>query len=524
MTPMPCTPFRTRPSWRRFARQVALAVAALLPGAALADAVLHAFNWRYDDVAARAAEIRQLGYAGVLVSSPLKTEGPQWWARYQPQDYRVIDSPLGDTEAFERMSAALELRGIRLYADLVLNHMANESSQRSDLDYPSARVRAQYAADPARWQRQRLFGDLSQPLFTAADFHPAVCITNYSSVAEVQTGRLCGGAGDTGLPDLQGSPRVIAAQRQYVAALIALGVDGFRLDAAKHMTLAHVGAVLDPGLLAGRRVYGEIITGGGRGNVEHDIFLVPWLQQTPLSAYDFPLFHRLRSAFGFGGDLSTLLTAQAEGQAIDPQRAWTFAVNHDLPLNGIFRGLIMDATDETLAWAWLFARGEGTPLLYSDNNESGDGRWRDLYRRPDIAAMLAFHNTMAGEPMAMVSSSACHLLFRRGTRGLVGINKCGEPRALSVDVDAHALRAPGQFREALTGAVMTLRGGDVTVTLPPRSARLWRFDAEASRCPRGADKTPSRCTQGGAEPRSAPRRESREPAREPTRERAARVH
>ena len=499
-----------RPSSRlhRAAAALVLSLLALAPAAASAEAILHAFNWRYDEVTARAAEIRELGYAGVLVSSPLKTEGPQWWARYQPQDYRVIDSPLGDTEAFERMSAALELRGLRLYADLVLNHMANEASQRSDLDYPSARVRAAYAADPARWQRQRLFGDLSQPLFTAEDFHPAFCIANYNSVTEVQTGRLCGGSGDTGLPDLKGSAKVIDVQRQYVAALIALGVDGFRLDAAKHMTLAHVNAVLDPALLGDRRVFGEIITGGGQGNTEYAIFLVPWLQQTPLSAYDFPLFHRVRQAFGFGGDLSILVNAQADGQSIDPRRAWTFAVNHDIPLNGIFRGQIMDATDETLAWAWLFARGEGTPLLYSDNNESGDNRWRDLYRRSDIAAMLGFHNALAGEPMVMVSQSACHLLFRRGTRALVGINKCGEPRTLAIDPDRHPLRAPSRFRDALSTHTLAVDGGAMSVDLPPRSARLWRFDADASRCgPRRLrSKDPARCTQGPeASPTAAPR-------------------
>jgi alpha-amylase len=475
---------------RRALRSAALVAVALLPATAAAEAILHAFNWRYADVEARAAEIRQLGYAGVLVSPPLKSEGAAWWARYQPQDYRVIDSPLGDTESFERMSAALELRGVKLYADLVLNHMANEADQRSDLDYPSARVRSAYASDPARWQRQRLFGDLSQPLFVATDFHPAFCIANYNNVGEVQSGRLCSGGGDPGLPDLQGSAKVIGAQRQYVAALIALGADGFRLDAAKHMTLAHVNAIFDPALLGGRKVFGEIITGGGTGNTEYAIFLQPWLQQTPLSAYDFPLFHRLRQAFGFGGDLSILTTAQADGQSIDPSRAWTFAVNHDIPLNGIFRGLIMDATDETLAWAWLFASGRGTPLLYSDNNESGDNRWRDLYRRPDIAAMLGFHNALAGEPMAMVSSSNCHLLFRRGDRALVGINKCGEPRTLAVDPEAHPLRSASPFRDVLSTHVLAVSGSPLVIELPPRSARLWLHAPE--RCGSGKDRM-ARC-------------------------------
>jgi hypothetical protein len=113
--------------------------------------------------------------------------------------------------------------------------------------------------------------------------------------------------------------------------------------------------------------------------------------------------------------------------------------------------------------------------------------------------MLGFHNALAGEPMRMVSQSNCHLLFRRGDRALVGINKCGEPRTLAVDIEAHPLRAPGRFRDALSDHVLAVTGGTLAVELPPRSARLWRFDTEASGCgPRRLrDKVPQRCTQGG---------------------------
>jgi alpha-amylase len=98
----------------------------------------------------------------------------------------------------------------------------------------------------------------------------------------------------------------------------------------------------------------------------------------------------------------------------------------------------------------------------------------------------------------MVSQSACHLLYRRGNRALVGINKCAEPRTLAVDVEAHPLRAPGRFRDALSTHVLAVNGGPLSVELPPRAARLWRFDPEASGCgPRHLrDKTRQRCTQG----------------------------
>ncbi|MCZ8318627.1 MAG: alpha-amylase family glycosyl hydrolase [Silanimonas sp.] len=488
-----------------------LGLATALP--ARAEVLLHAFNWRYADVAARAAEIKTLGYGGVLVAPPLKSEGSAWWARYQPQDYRVIDHPLGNTEDFIRMSAALEARGLTLHADLVLNHMANEAAQRPDLGYPGTRVRGVYASNPGYWDRQRLWGDLGVDLFTGADFNPAFCITNYNSVVDVQTGRLCSGGGDAGLPDLNSGAHVIAQQRRYLEALVALGVDGFRLDAAKHMPLSHVNTLFAGGIVGSRPVVGELITGGGRGNGEHDLFLAPWMAQTTLGAYDFPLFHHMRQAFGFGGDLSILLTAEADGQALPGGRAWTFAVNHDIPLNGIFRGQIMDATDEALAWAWLITRGSGTPLLYSDNNESGDNRWRDLYRRSDIATLLRFHNAVGDAPMAMLSASACVLFYRRGDIGLVGINKCGEPRDVVLPGDA--LAPSGVYVEGMAGGTLAARGRTVVLSLPPRAARVWLRNRREDTCGTRAEqvKERRRCQAGIGNGEGAPAGTRRDPDR-----------
>jgi len=135
-----------------------------------AQAILHAFNWTYAEVAAKAPEIKALGYASVLVSPPLKSEGSAWWARYQPQDYRLIDSPLGNTEDFRAMAAQLSSNGLQLYADIVVNHMANEAGQRPDLNYPGQRVLDRYASNSAYYERQRLFGDLRENLLTAAIF------------------------------------------------------------------------------------------------------------------------------------------------------------------------------------------------------------------------------------------------------------------------------------------------------------------------------------------------------------------
>ena len=459
-----------------FPRWLTLLVLALAgwPGSAPAEAILHAFNWRYDEIEARAADIAARGYGAVLVAPPLKSEGSAWWARYQPQDYRVIDHPLGNTESLRALANRLRPLGAKLYADIVINHMANEAAQRPDLDYPGQRVLSQYAARPSDFERQRLFGDLDTNLLAAADFHPAGCIQDYFDLRQVQTLRLCGGGGDPGLPDLNDHDRVVAAQRAYLLALKQIGISGFRIDAAKHMGEKHLVRVLDGVIDGGDFVFGELITGGGAGDREYALFLEPWLSRTEWAAYDFPLHAMLRRGFGFGGDLSILADPLAGGQALPGARAVTFAVTHDIPNNQGFRGLLLDPVDETLAYAYLFGRGGGSPLVYSDHNESGDGRWVDAYRREDLTAMIRFHNAVAGEAeQRTLASGACFLAFRRGSLGLVAINKCGHSVEFEVEAGGDKLWQQTPYRDVLSGDTLVLQSRRQRLTLPARSARMW---------------------------------------------------
>ena len=130
-----------------------------------ANTILHAFNWRYSEVTDKAGEIARLGYKMVLVSPPLKSAGEEWWARYQPQDYRIIENPLGNTTDFKKMAQNLYKAGVTVYAEIVLNHMANESSERSDLSFPGKSVLDQYNSNPYLYSTLRLFGDLSTDIF-----------------------------------------------------------------------------------------------------------------------------------------------------------------------------------------------------------------------------------------------------------------------------------------------------------------------------------------------------------------------
>jgi alpha-amylase len=354
--------------------------------------------------------------------------------------------------------------------------MANEAAQRADLNYPGSRVLGVYAGNRTYWSRQRLFGDLNYNFLSVWDFGASACISDYTNVWQVQNWRLCGGGGDVGLPDLVANTWVVSQQQAYLNALKGLGVTGFRIDAAKHMPNSHMNAVLTPAIRSGVHVFGEVITGGGAGELEYDRFLKPYLDGTGHGAYDFPLFAQIRAAFAFGGSLNRLVDPGAFGQALPADRAITFTVTHDIPNNAGFRYLIMDPVDETLAYAYVLGRNGGVPLLYSDNNESGDNRWVNAYRRSDLAQMIRFHNANQGNDMQMLAWSDCHLVFRRGNRGVVGINKCGSTANVPVNMSGSVLWWNVDYRDVLTGSVTRITQANHSFSIPARSARMWMRD------------------------------------------------
>jgi alpha-amylase len=432
---------------------------------------LHAFNWKYAEILEQLDAIRESGYGAILIPPPLYSDpnGGAWWQRYQPKDYRVLLSQLGGKRELELLIAACHGSSppIRVYADLVINHMANES--RPDrLNFPGEVELERYRQNPDLYEKNRLYGDLSVGLFSPWDFNQAGEIegSEWSDRGAVQYQNL------SGLPDLRDSDWVLQQQHLMVEALVDMGFDGFRIDAIKHITERMVDNLADSPELKDKFWFGEVLTGS-----DHDeqVFLWPFLRETWMSAYDFPLFTTIREAFGFGGSLRALVNPENHGNALPWHRAVTFVVTHDIPHNDGFRYGLLDPHDEHLAYAYVLGRDGGVPLIYSDHNESHHGvdrdRWLDAYKRPDIAAMVQFNNAVQGDEMAMLYESDELLIFRRGQRGIVAINKGGFNQ--SVEFSTWGLKNPGTFKDVIHGHEMTLSGNQVILFVPARTAQLW---------------------------------------------------
>lgn len=442
------------------------------------DVILHAFNWSYNQITAAASEIGRLGYGAVLFPPPLYSDehGPEWWQRYQPRDYRVIRSALGNKRELQAAIDALHHAGVRCYADVVFNHMANEFGVRDDpLDFPGRALRERYLRDEEGFAADRLYGDLSEPLFDERSFHPRAGIDDWLDSGEVAHGWL------GGLPDLSLTVWVIKQQIACLQALNEIGFDGYRVDAIKHLAEQHIDLVFRHPVLKGKFVFGEILTFNER---ENRLYLWPALQDAPMSFYDFPLLQTLHGAFSPGGSLQLLVDPARFGRALPWNQSVTFSVTHDVPNNDGFRGMIFDPQDETLANVMVFGRDGGVPMVYSDHAESRatypqDGvRWQELWQRPDIAGMLSFHNAMHGTAERILQATPVALAMCRGDRGLVAINKSAEWQKLSLS--NHGLRS-GDYVCDLHKHVMKVADAGFDLHIPPRQAQLWRWQAQDQR-------------------------------------------
>ncbi len=467
---------------KKMMMDLALLLAGLcaLTPAARADVILHAFEWRYDLITTRAATIQAAGYKAVLVAPPLKSDASNgaWWMRYQPQDYRVIDNYRGNRQQFQAMVKELASRGIAVYADVVLNQMAEE--RYNSTTFPGPNALAAYASNASYWNNQKLFGDLTKNLFTATDFHDPLCITNWYDTSEVIRGRISCST-SPGLPDLKdtvpGENHVNDSRTSYLRALRALGVKGFRIDAAKHMPNGAMAYFFADDVRKDAFIFGEIITGGGVGNAEYDLFLAPYLSQLPqqFRAYDFPLLATVRKAFASGGSLADLAQPDASGKALTDARSVSVVVTHDIPYNDVFRHQIMDVTDEKLAYAYILGRKDGVPMVFDDGYEGrvDGGRWVSQYIAPHIRAGVKFHERVLGQPYEVLASSDCALLFRRGQEGVVGINKCGSATSFTVKT-SEKFYWYRNYRDLISdGNLINITGSSFTFKLPARTARMW---------------------------------------------------
>lgn len=381
-------------------------------------AIFHAFNQNYRDVEKSVCGLANQGYSHVQISPAQKSNSSSiWWARYQPLDYSKIEG-LGTKDDLANLVKTAHRCRVKVIADVVFNHMA-------DLDNGEA------AEDLTKF-----------PNLTPIDFHRGSgnpsrkpCDINYND-GNRSTELNCWLGG---LPDLdQASPNVRKLQKAHLKLLMDLGIDGFRFDAAKHISAQYV------------QEYVNYINQYSKGNdwnyleviEDHDTRAEDYNQIAPVT--DFLLYNSMKDAFSFGGDLRALRIPSA----VNDPRSVTFGRNHDTirALNPQYAiNPYADPTDSFLATAYVLARQNGTPLIFNQDNATTPFIPAGIKFRQTIVQRQTAGRNVKDNVLAVIDSPTA-LMMERGAEGFFVVNKAREQLDIPA-IDLTLTNLEGCYRE-----------------------------------------------------------------------------
>ncbi|WP_033325528.1 alpha-amylase [Streptomyces yerevanensis] len=374
------------------------------PGTKDVTAVL--FEWNFDSVAKECTStLGPAGYGYVQVSPPAEhIQGAQWWTSYQPVSY-AIAGRLGNTADFTDMVTACHNAGVKVVVDTVINHMSAGSgtgtggSSYSKYDYPG--------------------------LYSANDLNDCTStINDYTDRANVQNCEL------VELADLDtGEEYVRSAIAGYMNKLLGHGVDGFRIDAAKHIPAGDLAAIRSR--LSDPDAYWkqEVIHGSGEA-------VQPTEYTGNGDVQEFRYAYDLKRVFN--NENLAYLKNYGEGWGyMSSGVAGVFVDNHDTERNGSTLSY-KDNANYTLANVFMLAYPYGAPDINSgyefSSTDAGppnggtvnacwqDG-WKCQHAWPEIKSMVAFRNATRGEAVSnWWDNGGDAIAFGRGSKGYVAIN------------------------------------------------------------------------------------------------------
>ncbi|MER5745654.1 carbohydrate-binding module family 20 domain-containing protein [Streptomyces sp. NPDC002225] len=448
---------------------------AATPGEKDVTAVL--FEWKFDSVAKACTDsLGPAGYGYVQVSPPQEhIQGGQWWTSYQPVSYKIAGR-LGDRSSFAAMVNTCHAAGVKVVADSVINHMSAGSgtgtggSSYTKYDYPG--------------------------VYSKADMDDCTAqISNYQDRANVQNCELVGLADlDTGEEYVRGR---IAA---YLNDLLSLGVDGFRIDAAKHMPAADLANIKSRLTRPDAYWKQEAIHGAGEA-VQPDEYTGTGDVQ------EFRYARGLKQVLT--GEKLAYLKNYGEGWGFLPSsKAAVFVDNHDTERGGDTLNY-KDGANYTLASVFMLAWPYGSPDVHSgyewSDKDAGppnggtvnacysDG-WKCQHAWREISSMVGFRNAARGQAVTdWWDNGANQIAFGRGAKAYVAINHEGSALTRTFQSSLPA----GDYCDIQSGKGVTVDGsGRFTATLGANTALALQVNART--CSGGGTTEPGTGTSGAS--------------------------
>ncbi|CAO1348163.1 unnamed protein product [Diamesa hyperborea] len=397
------------------------------------EGIVQLFEWRYEDIA-NECEIF-LGpkkFGGVQISPPNENvivPGRPWYERYQPISY-LLNSRSGTERDFLNMTTRCNAVGVRIYSDVVFNHMA--ANQLNDTAIGTGGSKAKPA--------QR---DYPAVPYNVSNFHTLCALIDYQNIYQVRNCEL------VGLHDLNQTLEDTRTKIvQFLNHLIDLGVAGFRIDAAKHMwpsdlkiiynRLKNLNSSFGFPEQSHPFIYQEVIDNGGEAISKYEY--------TFAAVSEFRYSSELSRCFSGNDDLKWLKTFGEMWSLLPTQFALVFINNHDNQRSGNIL-TYKSKKKYIMAQAFSLAHPYGIKRIMSsfafntteqgppaDNNENTlspvfdsngqctngwvcEHRWRQSY------AMINFMNIVHGTNITYWwDNQKNQIAFSRGNKGFILFN------------------------------------------------------------------------------------------------------
>ena len=317
---------------------------------------------------------------------------------YDTTDYNTINPDYGTNADFERLCAEAHRRGIKVVVDLVLNHSSNKHPWFVD----SSSSRGAAKRDWYVWRDQD--PGWTQPWSRNSTWHRKGDAFFY-------------GLFWSGMPDLNFRTPAVREEAKRIAKLwLDRGVDGFRLDASRHLIeagpgpgqsdspeshafwkefAAYVRSVKPEAALIGENWTDTAHVAPWYGSTE----VVPGGDELPLN-FDFPLASAIVESIK-AGDAALLGKTLREIEQLYPPGATDvpFLTNHDMPRVAT---MFKNDAGKLRSAAQVLLSLPGTPFLYYgeelglQNGPGGDDTWKRTPMPWDGTALHGF--TTAARP------------------------------------------------------------------------------------------------------------------------------
>lgn len=422
-------------------------------------AILHCFDWSYNNIKAALPDIAKAGYTAVQ-TSPVQapkdynsswTDGVnQWWKLYQPLGFSVADSNnswLGTKAQLTSLCTEAEKYGIKVIVDVVANHVANNGTDGGTYSYVNSAVETQ--------------------LKNASCYHTNNIRVNDDSRYNITQYHL-------GMPDLNTSNSIV--QQSVLSLLkecIDCGVDGFRFDAAKHIEVptdnSSFASRFWPVVINGATsyaqkkgvdtpfYYGEILGSAGPNFAISNY--TTYMAVTDNATGDRALDKAYWTAASELTDGTYLKGADADKSVLWVESHDTYMGSSGSAWTTNTKSVSSDVLIK--AWAIVGARANSTSLYFARPNDTmGAASTDTTWKSAAVAEINKFKNHFEGTNEYLASSGNTAYI-ERGNKGVVISKLDGSG---SVSLTANQMKS-GTYKDQITNNTFTVDNGKITGTV-----------------------------------------------------------